>query len=158
MNYHKYRLKEAYLQTATIDHWDPPYAVTLTMKQAIRRGGYRIALDPVKASQNLKHFLNLLNAKLFSAGDLRKGRRLRCIAVLEDGERYHYHLCLEKPARVSAVPFVNLIQECWLRTDFGYWMVEVQPCDSGWISYMAKNQSKTAFSDAFDWANYHNPK
>jgi hypothetical protein len=157
MTKNDYRLREAFLQTATIDHWDSPYSLTLTMKQAIRRGGRRIALDPLKASQNLKHFLNLLNAKLFSAGDARKGKRLRSIAVLEDGERYHYHLCLDKPAHVSAVQFVNLIHEFWLRTDFGYWMVDVQPCDAGWVLYMAKARSKTAYSDAFDWANFHNP-
>jgi hypothetical protein len=153
-----YRLKEAFLQTATIDHWDSPFALTLTMKQVVRRGGHRIALDPLKASQNLRHFLNLLNARLFSSGDLRKGKRLRCIAVLEDGERYHYHLCLEKPDHVLAARFVNLIHWCWAHTDFGYWMVEVTPCDAGWIGYMAKIRSKTAFSDAFDWANFHNPK
>ena len=158
MNYNDYRLKEAFLQAAAIDHWDSPYSLTLTMKQAIRREGHRIALDPLKASQNLKHFLNLLNAKLCSAGDARNGKRLRSIAVLEDGERFHYHLCLDKTAHITAARFVNLIHWSWAHTDFGYWMVDVHPCGARWIAYMAKIRSKTAYSDAFDWANFHNPK
>jgi hypothetical protein len=52
---------------------------------------------------------------------------------------------------------MNLIRERWIRTDFGYWMVEVSPCDIGWIRYIAKGRSKSVFADAIDWANFYNP-
>jgi hypothetical protein len=157
MNQTDYGLRDAFLEVATIDHWTKPYAVTLTMKQAIKRDRFTIRLDPLKASQNLGHFLNLLNGKIFSSGDLRRGRRVRCIPVLEDGERYHYHLCLDKPAHVPEINFLNLIYDCWARTDFGYWMVEITPADDGWIRYIAKGRSKRVFADALDWENFHNP-
>jgi len=127
------------------------------MKQAIQAGPVKVYVDPLKASQNLSHFLNLLNAKLYTKSQRRKGQQIRCIPVLEDGSRYHYHLCLDRPANVSAVRFMNLIHELWQRTDFGYWMVEVAPCDFGWVRYIAKGRSKSVFADAIDWANFHNP-
>jgi hypothetical protein len=127
------------------------------MKQVIHRGGIKIYADPVKASQNLGHFLKLLNAKLFTKALRRKGYRIRCIPVLEDGGRYHYHLCVDKPAGISHALFMNLIMELWLRTDFGYWLVEVTPADVGWLRYIAKGRSKSVFADAIDWANFNNP-
>lgn len=157
MKYIDYRLQDAFLKTAAIDHWTAPYAVTLTLKQVIGRGPIRERLDPLKASQNLKHFLNLLNSRLLKKRDLKNGEHLRCIPVLEDDGRLHYHLCLDKPAHVSAQVFMNLVIQLWARTDFGYWMVEIKPADAGWIRYMAKPRSKTSFADAIDWANFHNP-
>jgi len=157
MNSYDYRLQQAFLAAARIDHWESPFALTLTMKQAIKKGTRIISLDPIRASQNLSHFLKLLNAHLFTKAALKTGIRLKCIPVLEDGERYHYHLCLDKPAHVPEIEFLNQIYDCWARTDFGYWMVEVTPADDGWIRYMAKGRSKRAFADALDWENFHNP-
>lgn len=157
MKHYDSRLQAAFLETADIRHWSSPYAVTLTMKQAIHRGGINIYADPLKASQNLRHFLKLLNAKLFTKAQRRKGHQIRCIPVLEDGSRYHYHLCVDKPAGISHALFDNLVRALWQRTDYGYWMVEVAPADFGWIRYMAKQRSKSVFADAIDWENFHNP-
>lgn len=151
------RLQAAFLDAASIRHWNSPYAVTLTMKQAIRRGGFTVRIDHLKASQNLRHFLKLLNAKLFSSGDLRRGYRVRCIPVLENEGRQHYHLCLDKPADIAESLFMDLIFLCWWATDFGYLEVDVKPADFGWVRYMSKARSKTSFADAIDWANFHNP-
>lgn len=157
MNYYDSRLRAAFLEAADISQWACPYAVTLTMKQAIQRGSMKICADPQKASQNLHHFLKLLNAKLFTKSQRRKGCQIRCIPVLEDGGRYHFHLCVNKPAHISVALFMNLIRELWIKTDFGCWMVDITACDFGWIHYIAKGRSKSVFADAIDWANFHNP-
>lgn len=151
------RIRDAFLQLSALNEWHSPYAVTLTMKQAFYAGKTRIPLDAMKASQNLTHFLNLLNAEVFSSAQRRKGARLRCIPVLEDdGVRMHYHLCLERPDHVRAESFVNLVHSCWQRTNFGYWMVDSRPCDAGWLQYMAKARTKKSFADSLDWPNFWN--
>jgi hypothetical protein len=44
------------------------------MKQARYIGGRcYIRLTPIEASQNLRHFLNVVNRKVFGSGGVRKG-------------------------------------------------------------------------------------
>ena len=62
-----------------------PIAVTLTMKQRIEsndfKGRFGINLDPIKVSENTRHFLNRLNQSVFGKGFLRYGKRLSVIPV-----------------------------------------------------------------------------
>lgn len=155
--YDSKQLQRAFLKAANISGWHSPYAVTLTMKQTTRINGRIVFVDHITASQNFSHFLNLLNADLFKKSERRRGAKLRCIPVVEDGYRWHYHACLDKPANVSDAVFKNLIHAHWPSTQFGYWMMEVESCNGGWIPYIAKLKSKSNFADSLDWPNFHNP-
>jgi hypothetical protein len=133
--------------------------VTLTLKQCYCVNGVVVRLTPLEASQNLTHFLNVINRKSFGKVGVRKGKRVRCFPALEgDGKsvRFHYHLCLDKPEALTIEQFTALIHKTWLKTNFGYYQIDVRPCDDGWISYMTKYRSKSEFADAIDWMNYNN--
>ena len=55
------------------------FGVTLTLKQGIKNQ----KLDDISCSQNLKHFLNVLNQKVFGNKVKRFGKRLKVLPVLE---------------------------------------------------------------------------
>lgn len=140
-----------------ISHWNCPFAVTLTLKQAYYDGDIRVALGAYDASKNLTHFLNLMNKAVFNKAALRRGEKLNCIPVIEDGNvRPHYHLCLDKPAELSDEHFIALVETCWRKTKFGYVETQIKPCDAGWLSYMTKYQTESAYTDSIDWLNFHN--
>lgn len=137
--------------------WHAPYAVTLTLKKArpTPEGWERATRETY--AKNLRHFLNILNAKSFSSYDRRGKRRLRCFATLEpDGSgRLHYHLLLEKSPTFTEADFALLIERSWSKTNWGYDQIDVRPAISeGWVSYMIKHEFG---SDAFaiDWDNTH---
>ena len=69
--------------------------LTLTLKQQIKNQ----KLDHISSSQNLRHFLNLLNTKCFGNSFKRFGKRLKVIPVLENSKnnRLHYHITIQNP-------------------------------------------------------------
>jgi hypothetical protein len=151
------RFRSAVLSQFDISDFNCPLAVTLTLKQCYRVNGIVDWIDPIKASQNLRHFLNVLNRKSFGKVGVRKERRLDCYPVLEDAAgRLHYHLCLEKPKTRTPEQFTALIHQVWGKTRFGYREIDVRPCDDGWIDYMTKFRSKPNLPDSIDWNNYSN--
>src|SRR5688572_18793969 len=97
------RLREAILNYLREHRFEQPLAVTLTMKRAIAKRGERHWIDETQCKQNLRHFLNVISQRLYR-GAARRGRRLRCLSVLEysDTVRPHYHLIVEKPKHMSA--------------------------------------------------------
>ncbi len=116
------------------------YAVTLTMKQ--NRNG--VALDNVIASQNLRHFINILNQAVFGNAHRRYGRKLTVIPIIELSawDRLHYHLSLEKPNHLSEKDFTSLIQSSWLKTDFSRKEFDVRRIYSeGWMHYCLKSRN-----------------
>ena len=128
--------------------WKSPFAVTLTMKLAYHKDGCTVPLTPERASQNLKHFLNILNCKAFGKGGMRKGMKLTCLPTIEDnGVRLHFHLCLEKPEGLTDVGFAELIERSWAKTRFGYRQIDAKPCHDtdGWIDYITKYRTKSEF-------------
>ena len=95
--------------------WTHSVAVTLNMKQAIKDpGGTWITLDEYRINQNLRHFLNLLNARYFGPNWRRKKKRLHVFAVWEKAERHHIHARIGNP-NLSFETFKKLILECWER-------------------------------------------
>ena len=113
-----FALRKVLLDWYDISDWIDAFAVTLTLKRSIRAasGGY-IQATPGDYEQNLRHFLNVLNKRLFG-NRVRNGARPRCIAILEgdDVVRRHYHLLLEKPTHHSAEALTALIVWEWDRT------------------------------------------
>lgn len=119
--------------------------MTLTHKRAILTpdGLYYAATQDY--ARNLRHFLTVVEAKLFGRTNRRRGeaRRkvLRRFVVQErDGNgRFHYHLLIDNPTKLPLVEFRALVIETWQRTEWGYQQVDVQPAVSdGWVHYITK--------------------
>ena len=121
--------------------------LTLTLKQMV--DGVR--LDEIISSQNLRHFLNLLNKSIFGNRFKRFGKRIETVPVLEKSEtdRFHFHICIKKPDEEKNLRFEQRIRNCWLKTSWGYNELHVhRKIDNGWIDYITK-------SDDIDWNNFH---
>ena len=154
-------------KTDYLDYFDQrrvpnPIAVTLTMKQRIEsndfKGRFGINLDPIKVSENTRHFLNRLNQSVFGKGFLRYGKRLSVIPVTEGNKfiRLHIHMTLERPDHMNLDEFEMLISQCWSKTKFGYNDIQIKPIDhyDGWMDYILKNKSKgEGLQSSVDWDN-----
>ena len=151
---HRRNIQKAVKETFDISAWKNPTAVTLTFRKVRVFQNTRVSANPDICSQNLRHFLNLLNKKAYR----NRARRMRipCYNALEpmqDG-RYHYHLALDRPEHISEAIFELSIKRFWSKTHWGYLQVKVDHnCDEGWIDYLVKVRSKSHYSDAFDWFN-----
>lgn len=128
------------------------FGLTLTLKQQIKNQ----RLDKISSSQNLRHFLNVLNQKCFGNQSKRFNKRLKVLPVLErsKGKRYHFHLTLENPFPNDPNRFKHLIESCWKKTKFGYDHVDINDnIDQGWNDYITKFNNK---EDEVDWMNFNN--
>lgn len=133
-----------------------PLNVTLTEKQ--RFNGIR--LDDITSEQNFRHFRNVLNRKVFGNGYRRFGMELQMLVIREVSvsHRHHIHCIIELPQRYEFVTFVNLINDVWSKTDFGYDEVHIekpssQQREDGWLEYIMKKRTKVSFEQSIDWMN-----
>ena len=128
------------------------FGVTLTLRQGIKNQ----KLDEISCSQNLKHFLNVLNQKVFGNRVKRFNKRLRVLPILEisKGNRLHYHLTLENPFPKDPNRFSDLIEVVWNKTKFGHRHIHIHKnVNWEWNDYITKfNNSR----DQIDWMNYRN--
>ena len=128
------------------------FGVTLTLKQGLKNQ----KLDEISCSQNLKHFLNVLNQKVFGNRVKRFNKRLRVLPILEisKGHRLHYHLTLENPFPKDPNRFSDLIEVVWNKTKFGHRHIHIHKnVNWEWNDYITKfNNSR----DQIDWMNYRN--
>lgn len=141
------RLKE-YLIDFDVNNF---FGVTLTLQQGIKNQ----KLDTISSSQNLRHFLNVLNQKCFGNQSKRFNKRLRVLPVIErsKGKRLHFHLTLENPFPNDPNRFSYLIESVWKKTKFGHRHIEINPnIDQGWNDYITKFENK---DDEVDWMNFH---
>lgn len=129
---------------------DETFAVTLTMKQNTKGR----TLDESSASQNLRHFLNLLSRDCFGSAARRYKKAIEVIPVLEESYsgRLHYHLTLRNPHPKDALKFHHRIKDCWAKTDFADAQTDIQRTYdvAGWNRYITKDRR-----DNIDWENYH---
>lgn len=134
-------------------HWQCPFAVTLTLKQRLPDGAGRI--DPILASQNVRHFANLLSRRCFGSAHKRHGRRIQIFSVLEGGgtTRLHVHAIVDCPKADLELAFPEFVRTAWGQTRWGYREVDVRPCDEGWLSYLLKLRDKPEFDISLDWQN-----
>lgn len=138
------KLIREWLYLENYKHW---FGVTLTLKQMV--DGVR--LDEITSSQNLRHFLNLLNKSTFGNRFYRFGKKIESVPVLEKSktERFHFHMCLKNPGQEDNFGFEHHIRDSWLKTRWGYNEIHVhREIDNGWIDYITK-------SDNIDWNNVH---
>lgn len=156
------RLQDEIRKFVSTDDWNHCFAATLTLRQARYvttdcGSQVRIPLTTERASQNFRHFANLLSGRVYGASSKRFGKRVRTFPVLEGGrdQRLHYHALIECPHDELAKIYPQLIEQCWQRTAWGYEQVHVvADPDSGWVGYMTKLRSKPDFASSIDWMNY----
>ncbi|MES2986605.1 MAG: hypothetical protein V4808_01740 [Pseudomonadota bacterium] len=136
--------------------------MSLTMKQGIRPQDEPASateyLAAEKASQNFRHFMNVLNRSALSRRSYRQGVRLSVIPVLEGGnhKRLHYHAVIDCPDEELRGRFPSKIESAWAETKWGYHQIDIQSAaDSGWINYISKLKDKPNYADSIDWENYH---
>ena len=125
--------------------------VSLTMKQNV--DGQK--LDPISSSQNLRHFMNLLNKKVHGNRFSRYGLKLQIFPVLESsvGDRLHYHMIVESPLDIRFERFKHIVHTLCMSTRFGYRELHIdQTIDDGWIKYITKFHHT---EDQVDWENVH---
>ena len=142
------RLKE-YVKDFDVNN---TFGVTLTLRQGIKNQ----KLDEISCSQNLKHFLNVLNQKVFGNQVKRFNKRLRVLPILEisKGNRLHYHLTLENPYPKDPNRFSDLIEVVWNKTKFGHRHIHIHKnVNWEWNDYITKFNNS---NDQIDWMNYRN--
>jgi hypothetical protein len=154
--------QSAFRDFSRIDHWHAPHAVTLTLKQGlIMQSGilpHLAHLTREAASQNYRHFLNVLNRSIFGKASIRSGKRTNSISVIEggNGTRLHIHAVIDCPRDDILPTFPAMIKQAWSETQWGHHQIDVQPdANSGWITYISKNRDKPDFANAIDWTNFH---
>lgn len=131
---------------------DAKVALTLTLKKVLKHENGAIEhLSRDKASQNVRHFLNLLNRQLYG-NKWKKINRLKVVSVIEDGaafgldKRIHVHLAVSFPLGwnfehlFEHLKYRALIEDCWCRTRWGYSEFRYVPADDqrGWLRYLIK--------------------
>ena len=133
-----------------------PINVTLTERQ--RFNGIRI--DDVVSEQNVRHFRNLINTKVYGNSYRRFGNELKMLVVREVSvnDRHHLHLIIEQPQRFEFRQFKSLVIDCWLKTDFGHFQTHFEnpttlDREDGWMTYLLKNRTKVSLESSIDWSN-----
>lgn len=113
-------------------------AVTLTMKK--RSSGQK--LDQINAPNNLRHFLNVINRKVYKNKFTRYNKKLTIIPVLEwsYGIEWHYHLIIEIPETIPIADLKKIIRDAWLGSHFGNPSTRLEEIYNitGWIGYITK--------------------
>jgi len=158
----------AVLKMCDLSNWNQPFAGTFTMKQGqkIYNPNGRpvsVKLDYDKVIQNFRHFLNVINKKVYGNATKKLGRKLRVIPVIEysPSMRSHIHFCIDKPIeldKMDQLEYSNLIRNCWGKTQWSYKEMDIQPnANSGWIIYILKPFDKITYDLSIDFMNFHNP-
>ena len=105
----------------------------------------------------MRHFINVLNKKIYGSSAQRYRKRLSILPVIEGGRdiRLHYHTLIDCPRDDLIEGFPDLITTIWRRTLWGHEEVCIKPADSGWISYITKIRTKSNLDESLDWTNCH---
>ncbi|WP_186123271.1 hypothetical protein [Burkholderia gladioli] len=142
------------------------HAVTLTMKQSrevmTTKGLTRQHLTEIEAKENFRLFLRNLSIVVYGKAAKRFGVSVHVIPVIEGlatDKRLHYHCMIGnfRPEYEDA-QITSMIHAAWLKTDFGYAEIDVQPLEAdGWINYITKEVGM-GDADNVDYDNVHLPK
>jgi len=126
------------------------FGVSLTLKQRVDQK----SINNDISSQNLRHFLNVLNKKCFGNSFKRFNKRLRVLPVLERSStgRYHYHLTLQNPFIDKPDKFESMINFTWFNTNYGYRHIHIhRNVNKGWNDYITKLNT----GGEVDWINFN---
>ena len=156
-------LRTSKLQEATrrwlIDdfRWQQPYAITLTLKRGTELKGVRVTGDRIRYSQNVRHFLNVLNSAIFG-GMARSGWQFSVATFFEQSSEGlpHFHMVLCKPKHLPENYFAWLITHIWATTTWGRRVNRAVPMiDEGWINYITKFKTKAEYDLALELSGVH---
>ena len=156
--------KTALIEFCDTSHWRSVVGLTLNLKQTVvtPSGGF-VRIDELTAKKAFRHYMKLLNRRIYKAAYRHHGKQLRVIPILEksaDG-RWHYHAAIEPPWFMDANRFGDIAMDVWLQTPLGYGHGEISiDADAGWFAYMAKFRSKSGleyYYDCIDTEAFHNP-
>ena len=130
--------------------------LSLTYKQQRFLNGRWYHLTEQIMEQNLKHFLNLVNSKVFGNGFKRYGKKLKILSKNEYSinRRLHNHLILEKPKRYDYLIFSKIIIQSINKTDWMYLEHHIEEPTNhqskvSWFNYIMKGN----LNDSIDWNN-----
>ena len=154
----KYKIKQF---TKSILDYDV-VCITLTYKQHMyfkELGRWEDLTEDIM-EQNLKHFLNLINSKVFGNGFKRYGKKLKILSKNEYSinRRLHNHLILEKPKRYDYLIFSKIIIQSINKTDWMYMEHHINHPTSmnekmGWFNYIMKGDLINNPNNSIDWNN-----
>lgn len=143
-----------------ISKWKNPCFVTLTMKKGktyySNSGSTRKKITKYEASSNFRHFLNILNKRIFGNGFTRYGKCMTVFAVLEGTKtkHLHYHAIIDVPLGKGINNFEQMVLETWLATEWGDKQIDVKfNANQGAVNYMTKTRDKYSVADSIDWSN-----
>jgi hypothetical protein len=146
------KLKDSVTEYLAAIPWQNPIALSLTLKQRVKQQ----EIDLYLATSNFRHFMNRLNRRAFGNGPSRFGNGLRVISVHERDElvRLHNHAIVDRPDHMDFDQFKSAVEECWLKTTWGYRQMHIVPVTSnGWTRYITKSNQKPEYDLAIDWMN-----
>lgn len=133
-----------------------PINFTLTFKQ--KTDGQW--LDENASVRNVREFRNRLNSFLFGNAYKRYGKQLKMLITHEGTKytRHHVHGVIELPSGWKAENFMELVDEMWRQTRFGYseYHYEVPTSserEKGWLHYCLKKRTKRDLLSSVDWEN-----
>lgn len=89
----------------------------------------RVNLNKALCTTTVQKFLSLLNTKVYGNAAKKYNKKLFCVPVLEGGTdsiKYHLHLTIWKPERLSDYDFEKLITKLWLKTMFGNRIMKIE--------------------------------
>jgi hypothetical protein len=172
-----YAIESAKSNLFDTSSWREFCDVTLTLKQSYRtESGSWIKVDHYRYGQAFRHFMNLLNKKVYGSACRRHGKRLRVLPVLEKGDvrarslrpcergtsgRWHVHCAIELPLHVDAFALERLIRVCWAKVELSHGRILIRDCaNAGWVHYMLKYRQKSEFDGLLDCVilgSLHNP-
>ena len=116
------------------------YAVSLTLKQRIGD----LKLDEVYLEDTVSHFFYKMNTAVYGNAVKRFKKRLMMFGCWERTDRYHVHLAIERPERLSHYEFTDLVRTNWRSTRWGYETDKIEAVYDfgGWVGYMQKRRTK----------------
>ena len=146
--------KQTLVQMCDTTHWRSVVALTLNLKQSIPTGtGSYVTIDELMAKKAFRQYMHALNRRIYRSAYRHHKKRLQVIASLEksEGGRWHYHVAMEPPSFIEQAAFGEFAMTIWIETDLGYGYGDLcLHADSGWINYMTKRRTKSAFEHYFD--------
>lgn len=154
-NHRRLRLQKSIKEFVNRKEWENPLAVTLTFKKVTGYGSTYAVGSRDQYQQNLRHFLNVLNKRIYK-NKANKGKSIRCFSVMEQDQsgRCHYHILIDLPQHIIWMGMAHFIAKRWPKTRWGYKQVDVQKDTKGhWLDYMLKFRSKNEFDLSIDWEN-----
>ena len=160
----KLQEKTSLIKFCDTSHWRSVVGLTLNLKQSVvtPSGGF-VRIDELTAKKAFRHYMNVLNCRIYNFAFRHYGKRLRVIPILEKSEegRWHYHAAIEPPWFMDANSFGDIAMDVWLQTPLGYGHGEISVnADGGWIAYMVKPRGKSGleeYYDCIDTEAFYNP-